>query len=592
MPTKEQLAVRAHALGFDTTSPYAQPDYNPDAVPVDSFPQSYVDRQAGNRGGVGQRADEVGPAAAPAPYARQDAVAPQPDQSDVQNTQTAAAGFPDPGLPQSGKDLPDAVTASTQSGSVGGQIGMDKVAGYDAGQKFSGRVDALNAQQQQVNDAATQADDEEARLTAAYNTELGRRQDKLNAEKVVAAQDYENAMKDINTRATEATRMQMSKVEAASQAALNFQFKDFFASRSTLGTVMGLLSAGIGGGVNGLQGHAGSPTALDRVIAQDWEQQKAQYAQLRDNVSDQKTLFQELMQSTDDERAAYLAFHNAVISKFNAMGDQIVSGMADQGAQVHLAQMKAINAKNQADRNSKFGQQAMQGYIAEMQQETHVALASEKLNAALVGRLAQNAESPLRGAGIEVGNYKQNDIGKVSAQVSHGFEAVQLIDTMLANRDISQDAARGERLAHLIAGASTSDGRALIAKAKSINTGFYKNETDAPEGGHSATGIIASAAGKMFGRVYNRLESDSDYKARLRELRGEVLGELQSQIRGRGGIIAPKLPDGRTNVLYNPQIDGPLWKQYVQQRMSGTLPDKPQLGGSAGTQDASYDEDM
>lgn len=289
--------------------------------------------------------------------------------------------------------------------------------------------------------AATNAEQINAQRNAT-NIETAKLAEQAPAKAMLAveAEKYEKEVTRINDQARFETGQQVQKVRAAADAAQQFEFKDFWASRNTAGVIMGIIAQALGGGLNAINGQAGAPTMLDKVIARDFEMQKAQLEQLNTNVANQRSILQEMRLATQDERATAQAFYQASVQKITAQIDAIAAKYGSQTAKANGELAVAALRENMAKKLQDYDRNTYDTRIAELTTKANIA---EKQQA-LVNQMAAvhfranaaknndrfSAPPGANVAGVDISNLKgtpalrEKVISRLS-QINHVLQVVE-----------------------------------------------------------------------------------------------------------------------------------------------------------------------
>jgi hypothetical protein len=482
----------------------------------------------------------------------------------------AATTSAPPGVPTdgSGDVFPDlSAQNAAQAAGMSGEYGADKNAALnDVGQMDSQGQGALD-QQGAMSDKAQQDADRAALEVKHYETVLGQHQDAVQGKITVEAQRYQDKMDQINSDADIAMKTQVAAIQTAMKSAQQFQFRDFWASRSSMGTAMGILAAALGGAANGVAGTPGQPTPLDRVIAQDLEQQKLEYGQVRDNVTAQRSLFSDLVAQTGSVRAAEIAFHGAVTDKFTSMMAQASTGISDQKAQANYLAARAANQASAATRMQQYTTSELDLKKTELGANVQIHLQQQRLASTMMSQLGAAQQDRLSGQGVIGGKFTQGEAVKMNQQIQTAKSAVTLIDQMAADPSLFQDPARRAQLQSLAA-SIFNQGRQSVAGMERVKTGLVGEDN-----------WLDKATFGVGGALLNRL--DPTDKTRLSGLRARILSNVAGSARGRGGIIWPMLPDGQKNPLFSEALDRKAVEEFKATKGRNRVSPDPETGGAA-----------
>lgn len=147
------------------------------------------------------------------------------------------------------------------------------------------------------------------------------------------------------------SEIQMQKVMQGALDVQKFQFQDFFADKSTMGKVLGVVAQALSGAANGLAGQPGAPTPLDRIIERDMQLQQAKFAKLRAGVEEDRGIMNLLREQLGDEISAQTAFRTALNQKLQITVQQLASkmGVPMEKAQALAAQIAQNTAQSQSE---------------------------------------------------------------------------------------------------------------------------------------------------------------------------------------------------------------------------------------------------
>ncbi len=179
-------------------------------------------------------------------------------------------------------------------------------------------------------------------------------------EKVASA--YEDKRAQLMAQFDKQNTAQLQKMQAAVDAATSSSVHNFWQDKSTGARILGIIAQALSGAANGLSGNPGAPTALDRVINDDLQQQMANQQNKRQAAQQQQSMYDTMLRATGNRLDAETAMRQAANDHVTAMAQTLADKMAIPQA---AAQAKMIAADMQ-QKNAQLLEKrsAQQGLVA------------------------------------------------------------------------------------------------------------------------------------------------------------------------------------------------------------------------------------
>lgn len=137
----------------------------------------------------------------------------------------------------------------------------------------------------------------------------------------------------------------MSQMQTASADAARTAPHDFWAEKSTPAKIFAIIASAAGGMANGLSNQPGQPTPLDRVIQNDLERQRLDFAQKSQSANQAAGIYNDLIKATGSDLAANTALTNAALTKVKAQLDEAAASEPEGQAKANLLAASAKYAE-------------------------------------------------------------------------------------------------------------------------------------------------------------------------------------------------------------------------------------------------------
>ena len=269
-----------------------------------------------------------------------------PDASPAFQVVSKAPGAPDPtGAPAEAPEpiapplapQADVIAQATPGSAAAGMATAD----YNEGAQGVQDANTMGGQALSNEQAATQAEGQAAGRGYAAKGALGEEKAAAGGQAVQQADADTDRMAQIQQAGEAAAHAQMTRINAAADAASGASIKGFYADKSAGARIMGVIAQILGGAANGLAGNPAAPTAMDNVIAQDMQRQIANLNNKQKTVRNEQTMMQQLLQATGDQEHAMQALYQAHLQRAQLVGNQLNSKFATPIAQAANEQLQA-----------------------------------------------------------------------------------------------------------------------------------------------------------------------------------------------------------------------------------------------------------
>lgn len=358
------------------------------------------------------------------------------------------------------------------------QLAENVVSGVaNQGEDLKQKSEALNlaaiAQQSKAKDSAVGAAEAKKALDDKVNVASRDILAKSNEEVAAIDQrEYDQLQQRQATMDKILGNMLTSANEAAQVAP-----HDFWYNRSTSSKIFAVISQIAGGAANGLANQPGQPTALDRIISSDLDQQRLAFAQKSQTNNQNSGIYNDLVKANESQTAAYgalrIAAYKRVIAQLQqaAVDDPALKSNADYQQALANANQKLADSYQATSKT--LGEQSVDASKAALTSATSLGTTEMKDKTELT-QARITADGKIKAAEVAAGGAEGKDWTLAGIHVIKDKEALPvdkaarpIIEKTMAAADVIQNEVHHVE-AVLAAGKSmdTATKAALLAQAK------------------------------------------------------------------------------------------------------------------------------